>query len=88
MTDPTPNPPLWKVMHNAYHAAIKARIREGFISWSPQVGHAAELRAIAKWIEQCAASSHTVSSEDMPTVWRIVGMLQVEAAQAEAEAGE
>lgn len=81
MTDPTPNPPLWKVMHNAYHAAIKARIREGFISWSPQVGHAAELRAIAEAIREEFEGS---SLAEIGTVRMIRDFLGEEADRAEA----
>lgn len=41
MSNPTPNRPLWKVMHSAY-------INSGRM----QEGYAAELRAIAKWISE------------------------------------
>lgn len=86
MTDPTPTSPLWQIMRDASYTVDALGI--GSDDRFMRKVAAAELRAIAKWIEQRAASSHTVSSEDMPTVWRIVGMLQVEADRAEVRQTE
>jgi hypothetical protein len=76
MTDPT-NRPLWRRMHKAQMDADP---------FNNTKGYAAELRAIAKWIEECTVSTTAFGPNDMPVVWRIAGMLLTEADRAEAAA--
>jgi hypothetical protein len=74
MTDPT-NRPLWQVMDIAMEQALEKddQCHERFM-------YAAELRAIARWIE-----SHEPLSYDMGYYYlEIAGKLMTEAARAEA----
>ena len=81
MTDPTNRLPLWKVMRHAYDQ----RSPQADDQMDDQLGYAAELRAIANWIEKRAAFGPEESiSLLMPMVWRIAGMLLDEADRAEA----
>ena len=77
-TDPTNYPPLWRMMHDAY---LKPKLSgpEGHL------GFAAEIRAIAEWIE-------TRNGRRMASIAvgarEVAAQLRAEADRAEAEAGE
>jgi hypothetical protein len=77
MTDPTNRPQLWQVMADAYRGTIHD-------FGSVPHAYAAELRAIAKWVEKCTVSTTAFGPNDMPVVWRIAGLLLAEADKAEA----
>jgi G:T/U-mismatch repair DNA glycosylase len=82
MTDPTPTPnrPLWQVI---YTAGRRDGDDGSIHPWeAKQI--AAELRAIAKWVEECTVSTTAFGPNDMPVVWRIAGLLLAEADKAEA----
>jgi hypothetical protein len=76
MTDPTNRPPLWEVMDSARFLALNKGCNNG-------VAVAAELRAIAKWVENEAAAN-VLLPIDLPTLWRVAGLLHAEADRAEA----
>jgi hypothetical protein len=77
MIDPTNRPPLWEAMDAARFLALRRGCNNG-------VAVAAELRAIAKWVEECTVSTTAFGPNDMPVVWRIAGLLLAEADKAEA----
>jgi hypothetical protein len=78
MTDPTNRSPLWQVMEDAYMNASRDSLRP------PLRRRVAELRAIAKWVEECTVSTTAFGPNDMPVVWRVAGLLLAEADRAEA----
>jgi hypothetical protein len=79
MNDPTNRPPLWQVMDIAKEQTLEKddQCHERFM-------YAAELRAIARWIEDRTAATTAFEPGEMPVIWRVVGMLLAEADRAEA----
>jgi hypothetical protein len=73
MTDPSR--PLWRVMEDAVKTAPTFEFEDLA---------AVELRAIAKWVEECTVSTAAFGPNDMPVIWRVAGMLLAEADRAEA----
>jgi hypothetical protein len=67
---------LWRRMRSAYLLSRCDELEE--------LGYAAELRAIAKWVEECTVSTTAFGPNDMPVVWRVAGLLLAEADRAEA----
>jgi hypothetical protein len=47
MTDPTPSRPLWKTMEVAYYKSESPQR----VKWQNHHGYAAEIRALADWLE-------------------------------------
>jgi hypothetical protein len=51
--------------------------------WQLSHGYAAEIRAIARWLEERATAAPEFEPEEMPVVWRLAGMLLAEADRAD-----
>ena len=70
--------PLWLLMRNSHEDS------PGFPDAENRC-YAAEIRAVANWLESRSSDSLACESGEVPViVWRIVGLLLAEADQAEA----
>lgn len=71
--------PLWKAMADAYAEATDSTIKNTDVI---RIGNAAELRALADWIEQRQIDNYAVV---IPDVAEIIGWLRTEATAAEVK---
>ena len=72
--------PLWEVMRDAYDTPPLAPV-DADDDWTDRYGYAAEIRAIAEWIEQRQVADYAVT---LPDVREVIGWLTAEAGRAES----